>query len=158
MLRSLRLLPDRFSNKLILNFLNFKHSSNHRRNTSKNSRGNTLVGRFPIHREKMALIFQAYSFLKETVTRCNDALELKGHGPLNWWRYRLFWHCCWSLATGYIETISIHNLPIILVAERKNFKLLVSAGIILTVEVSILYFRPMRMVYAILLGWLSWAI
>ena len=32
------------------------------------------------------------------------------------------------------------------VAERKNFKLLFSAGIILAVEVSILYFRPMRMI------------
>ena len=40
----------------------------------------------------------------------------------------------------------------------KNFKLLFSAGIILTVEVSISYFRPMRMIYPILLGWLSRAI
>ena len=32
------------------------------------------------------------------------------------------------------------------VAERKNFKLLFSAGIILAVDVSILYFRPMRMI------------
>ena len=32
------------------------------------------------------------------------------------------------------------------VAERKNLKLLFSAGIILTVEVSILYFRPMGMI------------
>ena len=33
-----------------------------------------------------------------------------------------------------------------IVAERKNFKLLFSAGIILTVEVPILYFRPMSMI------------
>ena len=32
------------------------------------------------------------------------------------------------------------------VAERKNFKILISAGIILAVEVSILYFRPMRVI------------
>ena len=32
------------------------------------------------------------------------------------------------------------------VAERKNFKLLLSSGIVLAVEVSILYFRPMRMI------------
>ena len=32
------------------------------------------------------------------------------------------------------------------VAERKNFKLLFSAGIILAVEVSTLYFRRMRMI------------
>ena len=32
------------------------------------------------------------------------------------------------------------------VAERKNFKLLFRAGIILAVEVSILCFRPMRMI------------
>ena len=32
------------------------------------------------------------------------------------------------------------------VAERKNFKSLFSEGIILTVEVSILNFRPMRMI------------
>ncbi len=31
-------------------------------------------------------------------------------------------------------------------AERKNFKLLFSAGIVLAVEVSILYFQPMMMV------------
>ena len=33
-----------------------------------------------------------------------------------------------------------------IVAERKNFKLLFRAGIILAVEVSILHFRPMRMI------------
>ena len=32
------------------------------------------------------------------------------------------------------------------VVERKNFKLLFNAGIIFAVEVSIFYFRPMRMI------------
>ena len=41
------------------------------------------------------------------------------------------------------------------VAKRKNFKLLFSAGIILAVEVLILYFHPMKMIQAILLGWHS---
>ena len=44
------------------------------------------------------------------------------------------------------------------VAERKNLKLLFSVGIILAVEISILYFRPMGMIYAILLRRLSRAI
>ena len=42
--------------------------------------------------------------------------------------------------------------------SSKNFTLLFSAGIVLTVEVSISYFRPTRMVYAILPGWLSRAV
>ena len=42
--------------------------------------------------------------------------------------------------------------------SRKNFKILFSAGIILTVVVSISYFPPMRLIYPILPGWLSWAI
>ena len=41
-----------------------------------------------------------------------------------------------------------------IVAERKNFKLLFSVGIILPLGISIYIFRPMRMNHAILPGWL----
>ena len=45
-----------------------------------------------------------------------------------------------------------------LVAERRNFKLLFSAGIVLPLGFSIYIFRPMRMIHAILPGWLPRAI
>ena len=32
-------------------------------------------------------------------------------GSLTRWRHRLFWHCCWCSARGYISPISVHNLP-----------------------------------------------
>ena len=57
---------------------------------------------------------------------------------------------CFHIVEKNLEEKRIQNLKIR--CSRKNFKLLFSAGIILTVGVSILYFRPMRMAYAILLG------
>ena len=56
---------------------------------------------------------------------------------------------------GILKSIYHSYYPVEPVAERKNFKLLFSVGIILAIEASILYFQPMRMVYAILLGSLS---
>ena len=46
----------------------------------------------------------------------------------------------WRKSTLYPDVINET------VAERKNFKLLFSAGITLAVKVSILYFRPMGMI------------
>ena len=60
--------------------------------------------------------------------------------------------------TGYLVPNLAYIYIYIYIAERKNFKLLFSAGIILTTKVSILYFRPMRMIYSLLLRWLSQAV
>ena len=50
--------------------------------------------------------------------------------------------------------IQEYSTDYISVAERKNFKLLFSAGIILPLGFRIYIFRPMRMIHAILSGWL----
>ena len=50
------------------------------------------------------------------------------------------------------DYLSNSKLSLVSFCSRKNFKILLSVGIILTVVVSISYFHPMRMIYPILPG------
>ena len=116
-MRKLKKKTEQLSRKSLFNFIESDNPSNHRRNTSKDYRGNPTVRRF-----LQSILFQTQRkhganttciwFPQWNFYRFIDALQkLKSIGSLPWSRHWFLQRSRWSFARRFISTIFVYYLP-----------------------------------------------